>query len=147
MKIRNTSWIVSILIIILIGTISCKKDSDSEPEAQSPQLQLRIMNDVNPATPGNQLTGSITVIITSNEASPDFDGYKATVDFGTLNIGQTSEYKRVSNRFKIKVNNQDFASNDGLGIGANPSTKWILKIRSIQNNGGSNTYGYDLSAE
>jgi hypothetical protein len=133
-------------MIFLLSAISCKKDSDSEPEEQSPQLQLRIMNDVSSVS-GNQLTGSITVVITSNEASPDFDGYKATVDFGTLNIGQTSEYKRVSNRFKIKVNNQDFASNDGLGIGANPSTKWILKIRSIQNSGGSNTYGYDLSAE
>lgn len=145
MKIRNTNWIVSILIIILIGTISCKKDSDSEPEAQSPQLQLRIMNDVSSVS-GNQLTGPITVVVTSNEAASDFDGYKATVDFGTLNIGQTSEYKRVSNRFKIKVNNQDFASNDGLGIGATPSTKWTLKISSIQNSGGSNTYGYDLSA-
>lgn len=146
MKVITYRFIVPILMIFLLSAISCKKDSDSEPEEQSPQLQLRIMNDVSSVS-GNQLTGSITVVITSNEASPDFDGYKATVDFGTLNIGQTSEYKRVSNRFKIKVNNQDFASNDGLGIGANPSTKWILKIRSIQNIGGSNTYGYDLSAE
>jgi len=146
MKVITYRFIVPILMIFLLSAISCKKDSDSEPEEQSPQLQLRIMNDVSSVS-GNQLTGSITVVITSNEASPDFDGYKATVDFGTLNIGQTSEYKRVSNRFKIKVNNQDFASNDGLGIGANPSTKWILKIRSIQNSGGSNTYGYDLSAE
>ncbi len=146
MKVITFRFIVPILMIFLLSAISCKKDSDSEPEEQSPQLQLRIMNDVSSVS-GNQLTGSITVVITSSEASPDFDGYKATVDFGTLNIGQTSEYKRVSNRFKIKVNNQDFASNDGLGIGANPSTKWILKIRSIQNSGGSNTYGYDLSAE
>lgn len=145
MKVITYRFIVPILMIFLLSAISCKKDSDSEPEEQSPQLQLRIMNDVSSVS-GNQLTGSITVVITSNEAASDFDGYKATVDFGTLNIGQTSEYKRVSNRFKIKVNNQDFASNDGLGIGATPSTKWTLKISSIQNSGGSNTYGYDLSA-
>lgn len=133
--------ITVILLTVCCSMFSCKKETaDSETI-----LSLRIMNDVS-NVPNNLLTGSISVVVSSNEAATDFDGYKATVDYGTIQIGQTTEYKRVSNRFKITVNGMSFAPNDGLGIGAQPTGKWTLKISSIQSSGGSTTYGWDLSA-
>ena len=120
---------------------SCKKETTSKETV----LNLRIMNDVS-NVPNNLLSGSISVVASSNEAASDFDGYKATTDYGTIQIGQTTEYKRVSNRFKITVNGMPFNPNGNFGISELPTGKWTLKISSIQSSGGSTTYGWDLSA-
>lgn len=134
-------FIPLIVLIVSFFMFSCKKESSGTETI----LSLRIMNDVS-IFPNNLLTGPISVVVSSDESATDFDGYKATVNYGTIQIGQTTEYKRVSNRFKITVNGMPFASNSGIGIGAQPTGKWTLKISSIQSSGSSNTYGWDLSA-
>lgn len=135
------NFITVILLTVCCFVFSCKKDTTGRETV----LNLRIMNDVSNA-PNNLLTGSITVVVTSDESASDFDGYKGTADYGTIQVGQTTDYKRVSNRFKVTVNGMPFDPNGGLGISAQPTGKWTLKISSVQSSGGSTTYGWDLSA-
>lgn len=145
-KVKNLFLLLSMLAFI--GISSCEKSKETEKTESKSELQLRIVNDTGPiSTPGaapNLIDGPITVTIISDESASDFDGYKATVDFGKLNKGQTSEYKRVSNRFLVKVNNETFGDSR-FGIATPPHNKWTLKIISKQNTGYSFTYGWDLS--
>lgn len=147
-KIKNLFIFFSILVFI--GISSCKKSEETEKKDSKTELQLRIVNatgtTLTPGSAPNLIDGPITVTIISDESASDFDGYKATVDFGKLNKGETSEYKRVSNRFLVKVNNETFGDSR-FGIATPPNNKWTLKIISKQNTGYSFTYGWDLSIQ
>lgn len=143
MKIKQ--YPIFLILCVLIPVISsCKKDNDDkEKEA----VYIRITNDTDFDVPGNLLSGTIAVSVSPDESDPAYDGFKGITDFGTLAVGQSSDYKRVSNRFFIKVNGENFGT-DGFGIDVIPSDKWTIKIQGIQETSpGSYWYVWDQQAD
>jgi len=134
-------YCMALLFTVFVG---CKKSSVDDETAT---VYLRVMNDTDNNVPNNILSGPISVKALPNTSNTNFDGVERVADFGTIEVGETSAYKAVSNMFLIEVNGDSFGE-DGFGISAPPSTKWTMKIRSIQESeGGDYIYGWDLSAD
>jgi hypothetical protein len=137
-------YVFLILCLIIPAISSCKKDND---ENEKEAVHVRIINDTDFDVPGNLLSGAITVSISPDESDPNYDGFKGDTDFGTLAVGQSSDYKRVSNRFLIKVNGENFGIG-GFGIDVIPSDKWTIKIQGVQETSpGSYWYVWDQQAD
>src|SRR5690606_38856413 len=132
------------MVFLFAVFVGCKKGSTDDDTAT---VYLRVMNGTDNDIPDNVPSGPISVKALPDKSSTNFDGVERVADFGTIEAGKTSAYKAVSNMFLIEVNGDSFGEN-GFGISAPPSTKWTMKIRSIQESeGGDYIYGWDLSAD
>lgn len=132
------------MTLLFFVFFACKK-SDVDDEVTT--LYLRVVNDIDINIPNNMLSGSISVKALPNTSNINFDGVERVADFGTIEPGEASAYKAVSNMFLIEVNGDSFGE-DGFGISSPPSSRWALEIRSIQESeGGGYVYGWSLSAD
>jgi len=143
MKTNFTCRQVVFFAVMCLTFFSCKK---KDPVEDSQVLYLRVVNETDyEGVEGNLLAGPISVKATANTSDINFEGEAYNADFGTIAVGETSEYKPVSGVFLLTVNGEPF--HDGFGISAPPSTKWTLKIRGIQELAGDFHYVWSLNAD
>lgn len=104
---------------------SCDSSTDSDDSPNETGLFLRVKNNTD---------NTITVSIEPGDSINDDVGI--TANFGSVNVGQTTDYKKVNNQFKLFVNGAPFerAGEGDFGIDDQPSRYWTLTINSL--NGG-----------
>ena len=141
----------ALLLFVFLGTAStflltsCDLAEDSSSDRDR-ALYLRIHNDTDAdTTASNVIYGPIHVVVRPATDNPNSDGFHETVDFGTLAVGEVSEYRQVPNMFTVEVDGEVFGEED-FGISSPPSDRWILEIQTKYAYGGGD-FGYGWSQE